>query len=478
VSGPDRVAAASPLGLLHPAGVVERVLVEGARCPASLLPPGAKPSLAGADLAIVAPSAAQIARRGWLSRSLSSAARGIAPDGFLYAVLPPGARAGARRRLLSAGLDLHGAVAQVPAGEPRYLLPLAPRPWRHMLRSEIGAHSRVRRGLLAAAALPAGDRLLAEALPGAAMIIRPRGAPPLAAWIRRLGGDVRPTEHVAVLTSWRGHAGPIVLFCFARGEDEPWGVAKLGSGSEHEARQLERLGGDARAAGARVPRLLATGAVAGRPVLVETAVGGHHAARVLDGASERFGMVAGRVVDWLERWSAATAQTAPLPADYLERELRLEELPSSYRDWLAGRCEALAGTAMPRVAAHHDLTMWNIRLGEAGGLGVLDWAEAEREALPLTDLFYALADAAAACDGYRSRAAAARSCFEPGGARAATVAPLTERLRARLGLSPEAVELCFHACWLRHAANEADRGSVPRPFAEIVSWLARRVSRS
>jgi hypothetical protein len=269
-----------------------------------------------------------------------------------------------------------------------------------------------------------------------------------------------------------------VLFCFADGDDAPWGVAKLGPDSPHEAHWLERLGRDARAAGACVPRLLATGAAADRPVLVASAVGGRPAARALMAAPECFAAVAGRVADWLERWSAVTARPTMLPADRLERDLLHYELPESYRGWLADRCAALAATAIPLVAAHHDLTMWNLRLGESGALGVLDWAEAQGDALPLTDLFYAVADAAAACDGYRDRVAAVRSCFEPSGARAATVAPLGERLRASLELSPAAAELCFHACWLRHAGNERDANAARRPFGEIVRWLAHRTGAS
>jgi hypothetical protein len=469
----ERVEAArgSPLELLHPAGAVDRVFVAGERCPAGLLPPGAERAAADVGLAVIAPSAAQLAHRGWLGRSVATAATAVARDGVVYAVLPPPARAAASRRLRAAGLELATPLAHLPGRAPRYLLPLHARPWRHMLEHEVGAHPRARRALAAAAALPSGVRLLAASLPSVGVIARRAGAAPLAAWLERLRGDTRKTAHVAALTSWRGPAGPILLFCFAEGEDRPWGVAKLGS--PREAQQLERLGADARAAGARVPRLLATGAVGDRPVLVETAVGGWPAARLLTATPERFAEVSGGIAAWLERWSAVTARRATLSPARLERELLRQDLPASYRDWLADRCAALAGTAVPLVAAHHDLSMWNVRLGESGP-GILDWAEAEPDALPLTDLFYTLADAAAACDGYRDRVAAARSCFEPGGVRAATVAPLVERLRASLELAPAAAELCFHACWLRHADNERSAYAAERPFAEIVRWLAHR----
>ena len=106
---------------------------------------------------------------------------------------------------------------------------------------------------------------------------------------------------------------------------------------------------------------------------------------------------------------------------------------------------------------------------------MLDWAEAEAEGLPLTDFIYAAVDAAAACDGYRCRLDALRSCFLSGGSRAPAVATLQERLRASLQLSPPALELAFHACWLHHALNEQRTGSGGEgPFLEIVRWQARR----
>jgi hypothetical protein len=66
-----------------------------------------------------------------------------------------------------------------------------------------------------------------------------------------------------------------------------------------------------------------------------------------------------------------------------------------------------------------------------------------------------------------------RACFDPGGQRVDVVAPLRERLRTSLGLSVEAAELCFHACWLRHARNE-QRSGEDGPFREIARWLALR----
>ena len=91
------------------------------------------------------------------------------------------------------------------------------------------------------------------------------------------------------------------------------------------------------------------------------------------------------------------------------------ELPEGYRSWLAARCGALAGSDPGLVARHNDLTMWNVLLDGRGSIGLLDWAEAEDAGSPLTDFFYSVVDAAAACDAYRDRLAAVRSCFGSGG---------------------------------------------------------------
>ena len=47
---------------------------------------------------------------------------------------------------------------------------------------------------------------------------------------------------------------------------------------------------------------------------------------------------------------------------------------------------------MAITAAHNDLTMANV-LTSREGIGILDWEAAVADGLPMTDLWYALADA-------------------------------------------------------------------------------------
>jgi len=470
------------LELLHPAGRVSRVLVLGERCPAALMPPRATPAETGVELVLIAPSIAELTRQGWLAQAADRAAGALAEDGVVYAMMPRGARDAARRRLRAAGLVFEPNMVQFPGRDaPRYLVPLDAEVFRHALTRLVGARPRARRALVGLRRLPFGESLLAAALPAVAVIARHPGAPPLAAWVP----ERRPELRVVLATSWRGTRGPIVLHCYAGERAERWAVAKVGPASAREADLLERLGASAGTAGARVPSLLASGSAGDQPVLLETPVGGRPAAELLTRAPDRFAEVTGAVAGWLERWNAATARPTELSLDRLERDLiePLAELEASlpeaaaYRAWLAERCHALAGAEVPLVAVHADLTMWNVLLDAGVTPGVIDWAEAEEAGLPLTDFFYAVVDAAAACDGYRSRPDALRACFEPGGTRTEAVGSARARLASSLALTPELIELSFHACWLRHARNEARSPSTAdRPFLEIVRRLARRTT--
>jgi hypothetical protein len=217
----------------------------------------------------------------------------------------------------------------------------------------------------------------------------------------------------------------------------------------------------------------------GRPAVVESAVPGTNAYALLLARPDRFTPVVAALTGWLERWSGATATEQVVseglldevvrgPLGILERDgARLAGL----RSRLDRLCERLVGTSVPLVAVHRDLTMSNV-LVDGDSVGVVDWEHATEQGLPLTDFLYAVADAAAAETGYADRVAAARSCFDPGGARSDVVARLQARLTGVLGLPDEVQELCFHACWLHHAANEAQTSARARPFRALAEWAA------
>ena len=111
-----------------------------------------------------------------------------------------------------------------------------------------------------------------------------------------------------------------------------------------------------------------------------------------------------------------------------------------------------------------------------GTIGVLDWAEAEPAGLPLTDFFYAIGDAAAACDGYRDRLEAVRACFVPGGQRADLVAPLQERLRTSLGLAGRPPSSAFTPAGCITPATSSAPARTARSWRSRAGWRAGRES--
>jgi hypothetical protein len=258
-------------------------------------------------------------------------------------------------------------------------------------------------------------------------------------------------------------------------------VVKVAPGASGEADLLDRLGAGARAAGARVPVRLARGSVAGRSVLAETVVPGRTAADVLIKDPGRVHDITEALVRWLERWNAATTRAQQGSARTLAGEVlgaadSLRDLlpeGAAYRRRLADACAGIQDSDIPLVAAHNDLTMWNVMAGADGSIGILDWADADHAGLPLLDFFYAMADAVAASRAYRSRLQAVQACFPSARTGEGALAAARSRMAASVGVSPAAAELCFHACWLGHARNETGRGGESGEFLEVARWLAR-----
>jgi hypothetical protein len=215
-----------------------------------------------------------------------------------------------------------------------------------------------------------------------------------------------------------------------------------------------------------------------------TLLDGATASSVLGRRPDELDPVVERVTAWLARWNLTSASRTAVTERLLEDELlahaRLLE-PSLrggpvYREWLEGRARAWLGAELPLVTAHLDLTMANVLLTQDGGIAVVDWVQAHAAALPLVDFFYAVADAAAATAAYVDRVGAFRSCFA-GGERREPTRRRERALTQALDISPAARELCFHACWLHHAANELRRGDGgPAPFARIVELVAAAAS--
>jgi hypothetical protein len=118
--------------------------------------------------------------------------------------------------------------------------------------------------------------------------------------------------------------------------------------------------------------------------------------------------------------------------------------------------------------------MWNILLGEQGQLGVIDWESASEKGLPFVDFFYAVTDAITVAQTNGDRSKAFKESFASGGTYESMVGQFLTALRRVVQIPDETVRLCFHACWLHHAANEyrSTGPSDPHPFLDLIQWLA------
>lgn len=413
-------------------------------------PPGLEPSGTEADtVELVVVAGAE------LGNALQTAAARLAPDGIVYVAAPPRRAA---KAIQAGGLVPGPALLVVRGtGSRRLLVPVQAA--QYALGHLVPAAGW--RGRAARLAVQAGGARLLPHLAPSGIVARRPGARPLHDWLRTEGGVDAPSP----ILSW-GDGSSLVVH--AEGV-----VAKVG-GRTTEAEALRELGPAARAAGAKVPEPIHNGTLAGLPLLVESALpGGPASARL---TPSRFPAFLNELAGWLQRWNVATAAPRPLGRAELDRAILAPlhglQLGHAHARRLEELCARAEGTPVPLVAAHHDLTTANVLVGD--GLGIVDWGAAEAAALPLTDFFYAAADARAAANGFRDRVGAFGETFAPDGTPTTDVAPLHSRLVATLALEPAVVEVCFHACWLRHAANELAQ-SGPGPFVEISRRVAGAV---
>jgi thiamine kinase-like enzyme len=475
----------SPLELLHPDGIARYVSVIGNGCPDVLKPERPMPRAGEhADLVIVAPTRAELGDRTWPQGAVEKAAGVLAADGVVYVLSPPRWRRRFSRLLAERDLGLKVSLAHDPdAKDLRCLVPLSPEVATYAYTNLIATRPGRRRLLLRALRVGWLARLVARTLPAAGFAAGAPTSRPLFAWLfAATDADVRAP--LAVLSvSWRGSKGSLVAHGFEDGAALPSVVAKVrGSGTpaaDDEAAVIRRLGPAARAAGAAVPEPLLVETGENRTVLFETPVEGRTAAAILGETPALVASVTTRLTEWLENWNLDTRSDEELSAEWLELAIAGPAralLPGEdrYLQWLDSRCRSLAGTTVAFVATHNDLTMVNVFVAQSGALGVVDWEAARERDLPLVDFYYGAADAAAAGTRYADRPAAFREQFEESARAGSLARQLEARLTRTLDLSPAAVELAFHACWIRHALTEqrTSEDPAPRPFLEILRSVA------
>jgi len=416
----------SPLALLHPTAPPDSAVVLGDGCPPRLLPEveGDEPF---AELVILAPRGTEIAI------AAEEAVRRVSDTGIVVAW---GGPIGRRRlcRLLTRQGFIAGPTVLAAPGRKTLVAP------------------------------PRAARLAAAILAGGVVLRRHRSPAPLE-WV---GG--RPAGGFAIRASPR--SGALLLACFDRGGRTTVN-AKLSEGAAREYALLTTLGPGARLAGAIVPetRLVE---LQHADALVQPSLRGEIAARALARRGGRAEAVLDPLTGWLAAWGNATKRFCPLAetgayADLLDDvELLAPQLGTDYASTIRTRCALLAETAVPTVAAHRDLTMWNVII-DGRMLGIIDWESATDDAFPLVDFDYAAVDALAAGRRYRDRVRAFSESLTLG-----TIAALRERLADALDVPRQVRELASHACWLHHAANEQRHPVGPeQPFLEIAKLNAR-----
>lgn len=477
-------ASPSPVELLHPRGVVERAVVLGSACPRRLMPERPAADAEGCDLSLVVPSRAELATPGWLEQAARAAAT-LAPDGIAYAIVPPRARLRLLRELGKHGLTRQTAFAHLPgSNEPRYLVPLTAPSGLYALSSLIPIRAGRRRLARAALRHHRSRELLGLVWPDAGVAARRPEADPLGAWLFALDGS-RTNGSPPIITAGSRRSPSFVLHRMSSDRHAPTGVAKVRSDgtAEVESELLRRLAPAARAAGAAVPQPLAVESDGARSVLLESPLEGRSAAVLLADAPRNLVRLHEQLASWLAAWNTATAAVRDLDDGRLAEAL-LEPAAAvaaflddgaGYVSWLEERCSRVRGGPFPLVATHNDLTMSNVFMSDAAGLGVVDWETARPEGWPLGDFAYAAVDAAAATSRYANRKQAFLACFGRGGRHAEHVRSLWAAQVRALPVRPELVQLCFHACWLHHAVNEgrAAEAAAPRPFMEILRVVAR-----
>ena len=474
----------SPLDLLLPDGIAHRSIVIGSNCPSILLPSCCIDSAEDADLVILAPTLAELCLTGWLQDGVRRMSQRLVADGVGYVIAPPRWRVGIRRLLFEFGLSIQQAILHLPDyTASRYLIPLDRGPAEYAVSSLLSLSFGKR--LLATTGVHLLDRNtpLKYMLPSVGWVVRWSSARPISEWLSQLCS--RTDGKALIATSSRGKNGSAVVHHFPVQSESPSVIAKVALKANgtfnREAAALNLLGPIASSAGAGIPQVLVLTRINGHAVLLQTKLHGQAVGALLASRSHRLPDILDRVVSWLESWNASTIAAIRTDRELLKREILdpaallapLLDQGDEYEKWLKLQCRA-ARTTIAVVTTHNDLTMWNLVVGQDEKLGVVDWESARENDLPFVDLFYAVVDAIAIARGYDDRSRVMEACFVSGGAHERATAELLKRLRRVVQAPDDMVELCFHACWLHHAANECGRGepSKPRPFFKIVQWLA------
>jgi hypothetical protein len=439
------------------------------------------------DAALLAPTVRECGMRGWLEQAVERLVLELAPDGIIYVLAPTRWRRRLVRLLQARGLLIEGYFAHLPdQAISRFLVPLQ-RPTIRYAISTIPMRQWKRRAVMLALQVPNSIDILTHLLPSVGFVARRARAAPTFTWLSWPGDTQEGISSAMMSISWRGKTGAVILHRFGDQGNQPLQVAKITPLTSrtlvHEAAILKRLGASARDAGAQVPQALYLDRIGQCQVLLESAMPGRPAATLLAARSVQLHDVLELLTSWLARWHRKTLVSQQLDGDRLRRAIGAPIatlaplLPNcdAYTQWLGQRCEEAIGIEAPLVATHNDLTMWNVLLGKDAHLSIVDWEEGAVQGFPLVDFFYAVTDAVAVAAEDGNRLGAFKACFTDAGRYTSSIRRLVQQMHQAIPIPQPIGELCFHICWLRHAANEQQACRKPgaRPFLRIIQWLAQ-----
>jgi aminoglycoside phosphotransferase (APT) family kinase protein len=286
---------------------------------------------------------------------------------------------------------------------------------------------------------------------------------------RRLRVEVHEPLSTLALTPRFRASSHVIFLVFTPRTRHPYLVAKMprlldgGSRLAREAANLAEVQQLRPGGFDSVPRVIAFEPFRGRPLLIETALGG----RLMNPAYVRRhpDRCCGLMSDWLIELQHASALTAG--TDWLDTiagtplaRFRARFPATAEEDAMIERTLAAAATLaaahLPFVFEHGDLSHPNIMLSGRHSVGILDWELAQRRGLIAADLFVFLAYVAFS----RARAASAeaqvnavRQAFAPHGWAAA--AAITFARRA--GIDDALLSPLLLLCWARYTAALLDR---------------------
>jgi hypothetical protein len=487
VSGP--AAFGDPLtallALVAPEGARTALLIEGH----STAVIGSSYAGAGsADLVVVRAAGLYALRPAWRRRVAKQVHEQLAPDGVAYVLLRGPSRALMRRTVRRRGLRSVGALLHLPrARRTQLVVPLTGSEGARFRTNAPASFSWRRRALGCALRLRPVRVALTLLLPDVGLIIRRPGARSCFSWLYEAAGAPHAASLPTIAVSWRGLEAGATVIGWSPVAVEGMVVGKVALDSndrlpaEHAA--LVELGAAAREAGAMVPRPHGLRRVGPWRALIESHVPGRPADSLLRRDPRRTLPLLIEITRWLARWHLATVSVEPLDETrvtaLLLRPLAtldglLEE--ESYRSRVSALAARIQGRPAPVVAAHNDLTMSNVVWSNRHGLGVIDWASAAADGLPLMDFFYAVVDAVYAAHG-GSRLGAFEACFERNGRYHSPVKRLCGQLARAVAVDPDLAAAAFHACVLHHAVNEqrADPAQAG-PFLQLVRRAGRMIA--